>query len=303
MIETGRSWGPRVFSTGEPLYWDETAFSKPPQTLEEVRQGVRRLKAIGAAAIKLYTLPRREQRQWVLQAAREEGLLAIPEGAQKIAFDLTLLTDGYSTLEHAIKTAPLRADVLGLFKATGIPLVPTLTVGPGGGAEDFFYARGGVAQDEKLLRFTPLNEVAARDRLRAARSEGSWYFQHLARSSADVLRAGGKLALGAHGNLEGLGVHWEMWAMADGGLTPMETLYAATMGSADAMGLSRDVGSIESGKRADLAILDANPLDDIRNSNSVGLVMKGGLLWNAATMDQIWPQARPFPGFYWRKQP
>lgn len=302
MMATGRSWGPRIFSTGEPIYYDETAFARPPQSLEEMRLNVRRLKALGASAIKLYTLRRREQRQWLLQAAREEGLIAIPEGAQKIFFDITLLMDGYSTLEHAIKTAPLHADMLGLFKVTGTPLVPTLTVGPGGAAEEYFYGKGGVAEDKKLLRFVPRTEVAPHDALRSVRPEGDYYFKHLARSSTDVLRAGGRLALGAHGNLEGLGVHWEMWAMADGGLTPLETLRAATIGSAEAMGLQHEIGSIEAGKLADLAILGTNPLEDIRNTNSVRLVMKGGVMWNADTMDQIWPQTRSFPGFYWRRQ-
>lgn len=301
MVETGASLGPRIFSTGQPVYYDDTYFSRPLASLDDARLHVRRLKALGATSVKQYIQPRREQRQWLVKAAREEGLPAVAEGAEKIAFDLTLLMDGHSTLEHAIKTAPLYKDVTSLFAATGTYLVPVLTEGPGGSAEEYFYSLGEVARDEKLMRFTPPSEIVPKDRLKLLRARDGFFFQRLARASAAIVENGGRVALGAHGNLEGLGVHWEMWAMADGGLSPLDTLRASTIYAADALGMARDIGSLEVGKIADLAILDADPIADIRNTNTVSKVMNAGRLWDAETMDRLWPQQEPFPDFYWRK--
>lgn len=301
MIEMGRTIGPRVYSSGQPIYFANTAFSRPVTDLADARVQVRRLKQLGATSIKQYALPRRDQRQWVVQAAREEGLPVIPEGAQKIAFDLTLLMDGYSTLEHAIKTDTLYKDVRSLIEATGTYYVPTLIVGPNGSAEDYFLQHSDVFRDPKLLRFTPYEEVAINSRHRTLRPEEDFYFKRLADSAAKILHEGGNVALGAHGNRQGLGAHWELWAMAMGGLSPLEALRAATLTSAGALGLEQDIGSLEAGKVADLVVRDKNPLEDIRNSDSVRYVMKNGTLWDAQTMDEVWPREKKFEGFYWKR--
>jgi len=125
-----------------------------------------------------------------------------------------------------------------------------------------------------------------------------------------VMRAGGNVSLGAHGELQGLGAHWEVWAMAGEdspkdkkeGMTPMEALKASTINSADKIGFAPDLGSIEPGKLADLVVLDANPLDDIHNTNTVHWVMKNGTLYDASNMTEEWPEQKPLPKFFWAKK-
>ena len=71
-----------------------------------------------------------------------------------------------------------------------------------------------------------------------------------------------RVHLGAHGQREGLGAHWEMWMLVQGGMTPLEALRCATLNGARYLGLDKDIGSLEPGKLADLVVLDANPLDE-----------------------------------------
>lgn len=80
--------------------------------------------------------------------------------------------------------------------------------------------------------------------------------------------------------------------MASAGLTPMETLRAATATAAEVMGMQDDIGSLEVGKLADLLVLDRDPLADLKNTTSIRYVMKAGTLWNAETMDEVWPVTR-----------
>ncbi|MDX1647286.1 MAG: amidohydrolase family protein, partial [Longimicrobiales bacterium] len=117
----------------------------------------------------------------------------------------------------------------------------------------------------------------------------------------DVVEAGGRAGVGSHGQLQGLGYHWELWLVGSSEeMTNHEALRIATVMGADAIGLDRDLGSLEPGKLADLVVLDANPLDDLRNTNTVRWVMKNGRLYDAATLAEIWPEERPAEGFYWR---
>ncbi len=302
MVETGEYIGPRIYSTGDIIWLIEAAMARPVTDLDDARLQVRRLKALGATSIKQYLQPRREQRQWVVQAAREEGLMVLPEGGGRTFHDMTLVMDGHTTIEHAIPTAPLYQDMRSLITHTGIYYVPTLMVGYGGlRAEAFFYQMNDVYEDEKLLGFTPYTDVASRARRRQMAPLEDYHFISIAETAARILNEGGNVALGAHGNRQGLGAHWELWALAMGGLSNMDALRTATTIAAESMGFDRDIGTLEPGKLADLLVLDGNPLDDIRSTNTIRYVMKNGLLWEGDTMDQIWPEQKEFPGFYWER--
>jgi imidazolonepropionase-like amidohydrolase len=115
----------------------------------------------------------------------------------------------------------------------------------------------------------------------------------------DLVEAGGKAGVGSHGQLQGLGYHWELWAMASADMDPHDALMVATLYGAQAIGLDQDLGSIEPGKLADLVVLAANPLDDIRNTNAVESVMMNGRLYDAATLDETYPRERSLAPLWW----
>jgi hypothetical protein len=263
-------------------------------SLADARSHLRRLRAVGAFSVKSYNQPRRDQRQQLLQAARELGMRVVPEGGSTFYHNLSMILDGHTGIEHAVPVAPLYDDVLSLWGASGVAYTPTLIVGYGGlWGENYWYARENVWEDPRLLTFTPRGVVDARSRRRVLAPDAELYHVTLAAAADALAGRGVAVNLGAHGQLQGLGAHWELEMLGQGGMAPLEAIRAATLNGARYLGMDRDLGSIEEGKLADLVVLAANPLDDLRNAREVEYVMANGRLYRAATMDQVWPEARP----------
>jgi imidazolonepropionase-like amidohydrolase len=302
MVKAGAMAGPRVFSTGYILYGAENAEKSVINSYDDAKAHVERMKAAGAFSVKSYNQPRRNQRQQVIKAARDLQMMVVPEGGSTYFYNMTEVLDGHTGIEHAIPVAPLYKDAVTLFAKSQSGYTPTLIVGYGGiWGENYWYQHSNVWENEHLMRFTPRSVVDERARRRMMVPEDDFYHLELAKSVKDVLRAGGKVQLGAHGQLHGLGAHWELWMLAQGGLTPLEAIRCATLYGAQYLGLDKDIGSLESGKLADLMVMDKSPLDNIRNSESIRFVMINGVLYDTSNMDEVYPESKARGKFFWER--
>jgi imidazolonepropionase-like amidohydrolase len=115
----------------------------------------------------------------------------------------------------------------------------------------------------------------------------------------DLSNAGVKINAGAHGQLQGLGMHWELWMMAQGGMKPIDVLKTGTINGATYLGLDEQLGSLKVGKLADIIVLDKNPLENIQNTNSVMYTMSNGRLFDANTMNEVGNNNKPRSKFFW----
>jgi Tol biopolymer transport system component/imidazolonepropionase-like amidohydrolase len=304
LVETGEMIGPRIYSSGDVLYGGQAAsiYAKA-ESKEDVVQAVKRMKKYGAHWLKVYQQPRREQRIWFVEAAREEGVGVTMEGAGELHTDLTNFMDGFTGMEHSLPVL-LYKDVVTLAARSGTAYTPTLIVSYGGpAAELYWYQHANPHDDERLRRYTPHDMLDGLGRRRTWYPEEDFHFPTVASGAARIAREGGRVCLGAHGQLQGLGAHWEMWSftLGDKAMTPMEALRTATLSGAEALGFSKDLGTLEAGKLADLVVIDGDPLSDIHESAKVAFVMKNGVLYDAATMDQLWPSRKPLGKFFWQR--
>jgi len=301
MVETGEMIGPRIYSTGDVIYGSETVFPvvyEPIAGIEDARRVVRRYKGYGPVMLKQYMQPRRDQRQWLAQAARENGVPLTAEGGADMVLDLSMVLDGYNAVEHSLPIR-LHRDVIELVARSGTHYTPTLVVAYGGpSVELYFHNKGDYHDDPKLRRFVPEAELDSWRRVQRI-PEDEWHFKTIAEGATAIARAGGLVTLGAHGQLQGLGTLWELWGLAMGGTAPMDVLRQSTLTGAEKIGLARDLGSVETGKLADLLVLDADPVADLRNLEKLRYVMKNGILYDAASLTQLWPTYRPVAPFFW----
>ncbi len=302
MIKSGELTGPRLYSTGYILYGAEGDFKAVINNIDDARSSIKRTKAFGALSVKSYNQPRRDQRQQVLQAAREEGINVVPEGGSTFFHNLTMVIDGHTGVEHNIPVAPVYKDVLELWGASEVGYTPTLIVNYGGlNAEIYWYQKTNVWENEKLLQFTPRSIIDARSRHRMMIPDEEYENSHILTSkTANTLSDKGvKVNLGAHGQLQGMGAHWELWSLQQGGMSNMEALKTATINGANYIGAGKDIGSLKVGKMADLLVLEKNPLEDIQNSNSLIFTMANGRLYDSSTMNEVGNEPKTRAQFYW----
>jgi len=299
MVDAGMMHGPRVYSTGPGVgFWayNITSLDHAKDVLKQYS------KYYNTKSIKMYVAGNRQQRQWIIMAAKELKLMPTTEGSLDFKLNMTQMLDGYPGHEHSFPIYPIYKDVIQSTAESKMAVTPTLLVSYGGPwAENYYYSRDNPYHDAKMQYFTPYGELASKSRRRPG-----WFMdeEHVFKKHAefmkDLVEAGGLAGVGSHGQLQGLGFHWELWSVASGGMKNIDALRTATILGAEALGLDTDIGSIESGKMADILILDKNPLEDLKNTNTLTHVIKNGVVYDANTLDEIAPKQKKAETFHWQ---
>lgn len=290
LIAAGRIVGTRVFSTGQTLM--PLAPESGPNNYQEAENTIKRLALHGAVSIKIYMTPRRDQRQMYAEAARKFGL-SVTNEREHLFHSVGTQLDGDTGNEHYLPQLVVFDDAIRFFAKTDTVYSPTLFVaGMNQWEEEYWQPRIDRWNDPKMRRFWPWRQNVLRMNF-AVQPKTEFTFPFMAEYVKDHVRAGGHAAIGGHGEDVGMDSQWDLWGLSEA-LEPMEALEVASQGGAYMIGLEDDVGSVEIGKLADLLVLDGNPLEDIRNTAKIDFVMKGGVLYEGGTLNEVWPKQRSF---------
>ena len=306
MIRSGRMTGPRFLTTGSVIYGrrygGRLRMFRPIETLDDAREQLRWNRDHGAIAVKDYSQATRKRRHLVATAARELGLNVLSESSADPQMNLTQILDGVTGIEHSMGLAPFQDDIVRFWTGTDAGMTPTLLVvynGPFG--EGWFHQADKLWEDPKLTNF-----IDPMSLMRVRRNTHLWpddmYAWEMARELRKLYNAGTSLQLGAHGQMMGLGTHWELELFAGGDFPPSQILEIATIRGAEQHGLDDQIGSVEVGKLADLVVLDDNPLEDIGNVARIRYVMKGGVLYGGEDASRVWPNPRPTARPYFMRE-
>ena len=321
-VEEGSRVGPRIFTPGpmleapgtmERLEGSATAEEwritrVPLADTARARAVVDSLAGLGVDFVKIREYASEEVYRAVVEAARRRGLGVAGHAPFSMAAEEAAAL-GMASFEHASYPYPLPGDsaerrsVLDAFVRSGVAVVPTL-----------------VAWETRIMRPDSLallvsDSLGRRDpRMRllsdflrgewkvdveeiGSRSEGHYegFRGYLERQSADLLamhEAGVPILPGSDlagaGLFPGWSLHRELEHLVDWvGLTPAEALESSTRRAADLLGASDSLGTVEVGKAADLVLLDADPLADIRNTRRVRAVMLRGELLDSARLREL----------------
>jgi len=302
MQRTGRVVGPRVYSTGTILYGAKGTFASEVNNLDDALTHLKRMKAAGAITVKSYNQPRRDQRQQVLEAARQTGMMVVPEGGSLFQHNMNMIIDGHTGIEHAIPVAHAYDDVKQLWSQTQVGYTPTLNVAYGGlDGEHYWYAKTDVWRHPILSKYVPRNILEPRAVRRPIAPDEDYNVITVAKTATELQRVGVNVNIGAHGQREGLGSHWDIWMLAKGGMTSLEAIRAATLNGAKYLGMERDIGSLEIGKLADLIIIDADVIKDIEKTDQITHVIQNGRVYDVATMNEVGATPRPRKPFYFER--
>jgi len=294
MQKAGMIVGPRIFSTGTILYGaNMPGYTSHIDSLDDAKFHLERLKKVGAFSVKSYNQPRREQRQQVIEAGRMLEMMVVPEGGSLLQHNLSMVVDGHTGIEHSIPVEHIYDDIKQLWSQSDVGYTPTLVVAYGGiWGENYWYDKTDVWNHPRLSKFVPKNQLLPRSMRRVKAPDHHYNHFNNARVAAELQDLGVLVNLGAHGQREGLGAHWEMWMFVQGGMTPLEAIRASTLDPAKYLGLDKNVGSLEVGKLADLMVIDGDPLKNIRDSDKIDYTMINGRLFNAATMNEVGKKQR-----------
>jgi Tol biopolymer transport system component/imidazolonepropionase-like amidohydrolase len=297
MQRKGLIVGPRIYSTGTILYGaNHPTYKAIINNYDDAEFHIKRLKEVGAISVKSYNQPRRDVRQQVIEAGRQHGIMVMPEGGAKFQYNMTMITDGHTGIEHAIPLQTGYSDVTQFWSQSKTEYTPTFVVAYGGlSGETYWYDRTNVWENERLMRYTPRYLVEPTAIRRSTAPDDHYNHIDVAKYAKVLRDKGVRVNIGAHGQREGLAAHWEMWMMEQGGFSAWEAIRGASFDGAKYIGMDKDIGSIEAGKLADLVVIDGNPLEDLKRSEYVTHTMINGRLYDAKTMNEVGGKKRaPF---------
>lgn len=288
LAKTSALVAPRIFSTGTILYGAKTDITAEINVLNDASNHLNRLKSQGAFSVKSYNQPRRDQRQKIIEAARQTEMMVVPEGGSTFQHNLTMIIDGHTGIEHSIPLAAVYSDVNQLWSQSQTAYTPTLIVAYGGiWGENYWYQKSDVWKHPLLSKYVPQQVLRPRSIRRTMAPEEDYNHVKIAKVASQLQKLDIPIQLGAHGQREGLGAHWEMWMFGQGGMSTLEIIRAATINGAKYLGMDQHLGSLEPGKLADLVVIDADIFKNIQSSDQVSMVMLNGRLYESKTMNEI----------------
>jgi Tol biopolymer transport system component len=304
LLHSGQMLGPRMYNVGHAIRFPDGVFNF--NSLRDAKDVLQKRVSFGATEIKQYALPSRLQRQWLLQACQNAGVNMTNEGPYNPILTLAMIKDGTTGIEHNPVWGDVYNDVISLVGKSGTYITPTLQVCYGAEpAKTYFEYKYWHHPDTKWIHFvynsaphfSPTTVANSQILLGKPPKEDTLSPGFFRPSSIDarIRKAGGLIAVGSHGNDQGIGAHNELWALQMGGISNLQALQNATIMGAQALGIQNDVGSIEIGKIADLIVLNSNPLDDIHNTRDIRYVMQNGFLYDARNLNTIWPAFKKRP--------
>jgi len=303
MQKAGQIVAPRLFSTGTILYGATLAgYTSHVDKLDDAKFHIERLQKAGAFTVKSYNQPRRNQRQQFIQAAREAKMMVVPEGGSLLQHNLSMVIDGHTTLEHSISTAKIYDDIKQLWSQSDMAYTPTMGVAYGGiSGEHYWYDTTDVWQHSRLSQYVPSEILDPRSMRRPKAPHHHYNHINVAKVAKELQDLGVLVNSGGHGQREGLAMHWEMWMMAQGGMSPLNAISTATIAPAKTLGLDTQLGSLKAGKLADMIVIDGDVTKDIRLSDKVVYTMVNGRLYNAETMNEEGNYDNKRDKFYFEK--
>lgn len=285
LTEAGTWRGSRALTTG-PIF----SRFRQLRSLEDARELVRRnARYYPAAAVKSYDIGGALNRRWIVQAAREERTNVAVESEGSLNYTVSLVLDGYQHIAHGF-AMPVYEDFRKFMIAaeTGVCYQFGTLRGEGGPSSLFYFLDHELDRDEpKLNRFMPPDYQFGRWRHVHIDSDDE-VFRYYSERLKTFIEEGGRVAVADHGTYFGLGMHWELLALGNA-MSPKLALRAVTADAAYILGLAADTGSLEAGKKADLIVLNSNPLVNLRAISDLRYVMRDGELFEAGTLERLWP--------------